>query len=60
MEKGVGKILKVLKTNSKTKRRMGNFFEEILVYEMEGHGWYVEDYKNIISKYVDNGELNEN
>lgn len=58
MEKGVTKILAVLKVNSKINPRMAGFFEEVLVYEMEGHGWYVDDYKKIISKYVDNGELN--
>lgn len=60
MEKGVRKILTVLKANSKINPRMAGFFEEILVYELEGHGWYVDDYRTMISKYVDNGELNAN
>ena len=55
MDGSSGHILKLLRENSGSNKRMQNFLEDLLNLEMESPGWWNDKYKSIIDKYVKGG-----
>ena len=60
MDGSSGHILKILRHNSGTNRKMQKFLEDLLNLEMESPGWWNDKYKQIIDNHMKGGGNSEN